>query len=103
MDVTVCGPNIVEGPRSLVDQKPIIETFSNVQYLSYDVNLPSYPPINTDERVRIGVLNNLSHEGFKKLEIEHLKGDVHDIKKGIFRDSVIVVGQRDYYYVDIEW
>ena len=98
------GPQIVECPKSVIEQIPFRKDpefpgrfLPAVHPLWYGME------VHPDDRVRIEVLKNLSQAGFKKLEIERLTGNVYGIKKHLFHDSIIVVGQRDYYYVDIEW
>ena len=55
------------------------------------------------EQVREGIVKNLSSEGFKKLSIEPLTGNIYDLKKGILGEHIAVCGTTHYYYVDIEW
>ena len=55
------------------------------------------------EKVRSGIVKNLSGEGFKKLSIEPLTGTMYALKKGLLGESVTASGTAHYYYVEIEW
>lgn len=127
-EVTYDGPLMFDKPRNLIYKRPIksmdrcgraclaggaydleranIYLFDGLEYgkpVACAGRMTDGTMNALVEKVRVGIINNLSCEGFGKLEIEHLRGPRYALKKHLLMELVSVVGSSNYLYVDIAW
>jgi|GEM_PF-3037311 len=121
-ETTTDGPYLREVPKSLIDKKPyknpkygnlisgnrdicdaVINLFDGKSYAK-PINYKNFT-VDGDmiEKVRVGVLKNLTAEGFKRLQIEHLTGKSYGLKKVLLSEVITVTGTSHYLYLDIAW
>ena len=118
-DVSTDDSYIIDKPKNLISKKPGKNALSGglrggneeIQsariYLfdgwSYDKPITFAVDSNMIEKVRLGVVRNLSKEGFKKLNIEHLNGPIYKTKEVLFSEIIVQSGTASYFYLDIAW
>lgn len=125
-DVTFDGPFILNFPKSIKDEKPKktmnlsgytmlaggateikragIHLYDGLEY-GRPIACAAKGAVDSAmiEKVRVGIIKELSIAGFKKLEIANLTGPFYSLRKVLLTEMVSDVGTIHYFYVDIAW
>lgn len=118
-ETTVDSAYVIDVPKNKKDEKPSKNMYGGIfggniavsaaRIYLFDGKFSADQTVNIKvdpamiEQVRVGMVKNLSSEGFRKLSIEPLTGNVYDLKKSILGEHIALCGTAQYYYVDIEW
>lgn len=118
-EVSVDDAYIIDKPKNLINKKPWKNALygglkggnEELRYArinlfdGWDYSKPITFSVddNMIEQVRLGVIKSLSGEGFKKINIEHLKASTYKIKEVLFSEIIVQSGTASYFYLDIAW